>query len=67
MNKYDFYTTQGTIRIEASRLDRAVRILIDNYPEAKFTSCHYQVLSNGLYSSRILSSSYLKQVGWIER
>lgn len=67
MNKYNFHTTEGTICIEASRLDRAIKILVANYPEAKFTSWYYQVLSNELYSSRILSSSYLNQVGWIER
>lgn len=67
MKTYIFHTTQGTIRIEGPRLDRAVRILIANYPEVKFTSWYYHIVSNELYSSRILSPSYLKQVGWIER
>lgn len=66
MNEYNFHTTKGTIRIKAPRLDKAVKILSSNYPDSKFTSWHYQVLSNNLYSSRILSSSYLKQIGLVE-
>lgn len=60
MNNY-LFKLEGVddfVQIEATRLDRAVKILKESYKNFIFSSCYYQVDTDGTRSIRILPEKY---------